>query len=165
MRNKVSSTVFRTRQPVAGNCRFRQPVAGSTPPRQGNRAVKRLALVVSTPCEQAIWLSGMSHWGSLSKGPLWLAKLALILGEGDMYINLKAAIMARGIRQQDLALRISGSDSYISHLIAGRRRPPLHIRKRISRILNADEDWLFSTSFRVPSRRTPAKINSGLVHA
>ena len=67
-----------------------------------------------------------------------------------MFVNLKAALAARGIRQVDLAIRIKRSSGYLSEVIAGRAKPEPHIRTRIAEILNADETWLFSTSFRVP---------------
>ena len=69
-----------------------------------------------------------------------------------MLVNLKATIMARRVRQADLAIQIKRSAGYLSELIAGRVKPEPHIRTRIAEILNADEAWLFSTSFHVPQR-------------
>ncbi len=67
-----------------------------------------------------------------------------------MLVNIKAAIVARGIRQADLAIQIKRSAGYLSEVIAGRVKLEPHLRTRIAEILNADETWLFSTSFRVP---------------
>ena len=74
-----------------------------------------------------------------------------------MLVNLKAAIVARGIRQADLAIQIKRSGGYLSEVIAGRVKLEPHARTCIAEILNADEAWLFSTSFRVPGpgRREP----------
>ena len=60
------------------------------------------------------------------------------------------AIIDRKISQREMATLINRSESYVCHVIAGRRHAALHLRRQIAKILNADIEWLFEANFHVP---------------
>jgi transcriptional regulator with XRE-family HTH domain len=66
--------------------------------------------------------------------------------------NLKAALGARGMRQADLALELKITPSVLSEIVNERRKANTSVRERVSKILQADESWLFSTFTRIPAR-------------
>ena len=77
-----------------------------------------------------------------------------------MYPNLKAALVARGIRQVDLALSLQIGETQVSRVFNGRRQPSPGLRRRIAEILNANEKWLFSQAKRIPPLTRPPSRKS-----
>lgn len=65
--------------------------------------------------------------------------------------NLKTALVARGVRQADLAIWLEISPSMLSEIVCGRRQADSSLRARIAEKLRADEKWLFSTVTRIPA--------------
>jgi len=72
-----------------------------------------------------------------------------------MYPNLKAALVAKGIRQVDLALALHIDETQMSRVLNGRRQASPGLRRRIAEILNANEKWLFSQAKRIPPLVAP----------
>lgn len=70
-----------------------------------------------------------------------------------MLPNLKAALLARGIRQVELCATLGIPPSVLSEIIHGRRKAGESLRGRIAGELRADEGWLFSTAPIIPAQR------------
>jgi transcriptional regulator with XRE-family HTH domain len=72
-------------------------------------------------------------------------------GDGSMLVNLKSALAARRLRQVDLAIELKISPSVLSEIINGRRNAEPSLRARLAEILQANEDWLFSSLTHIPA--------------
>jgi transcriptional regulator with XRE-family HTH domain len=74
-----------------------------------------------------------------------------------MLVNFKSTLMARGLKQVDLALSLKITPSLLSEIINGRRQANPSLRARIAETLSADESWLFSAVTRIPARAAPSE--------
>jgi transcriptional regulator with XRE-family HTH domain len=87
-----------------------------------------------------------------------------LLGGEDlkqMLSNLKTALAARRLHQVDVAIELKISPSVLSEIVNGRRSAEASLRARLAEILQADEEWLFSSAIRIPARAataTPASV-------
>lgn len=61
-----------------------------------------------------------------------------------MLTNLKTAMMLRGIRGYELAAKVGIHAPALSEIIQGRRKPSPEVRRRVTRVLKAPENWLFA---------------------
>jgi transcriptional regulator with XRE-family HTH domain len=64
--------------------------------------------------------------------------------------NFKTALAVRQTKQADLAARLKITQSVLSEIIHGRRRPTADLRTRIAAELGVDESWLFATQTKIP---------------
>ena len=69
-----------------------------------------------------------------------------------MLANFKTALAARGMRQVELALELKIAPTILSEIVNGRRSASPPLRARLAEMLQADEDWLFSSFTRIPNR-------------
>ena len=61
-----------------------------------------------------------------------------------MLSNLRTALAARNLRQEDLAIhKLKIPPSVLSGIIHGLRRASAELRRKIAESLEADEHWLF----------------------
>jgi transcriptional regulator with XRE-family HTH domain len=63
-----------------------------------------------------------------------------------MYPNLRIQLWKTGIRQNRLAKMIAMDETVLSRIVNGFREPSPEFRKKISTILQSDEQWLFRTA-------------------
>ncbi len=60
-----------------------------------------------------------------------------------MFLNIKLILIRRGLRAYWLAGQLGISQSTLSEVIAGRRKPSAELRARIAEILGEPEEVLF----------------------
>ena len=74
-----------------------------------------------------------------------------------MYPNLRIQLWKAGIRQNRLAKMLEMDETLLSRIVNGYREPNAEFRKKISAILESDEEWLFqpveSTPYLEPDRQ------------
>jgi len=63
-----------------------------------------------------------------------------------MYPNLRIQLWKAGIRQNRLAKMIAMDETVLSRIVNGFREPSPEFRKKISAILQSDEQWLFQAT-------------------
>jgi len=68
-----------------------------------------------------------------------------------MYPNLRIQLWKAGIRQNRLAKMVEMDETLLSRIVNGYREPSVEFRKRISTILECDEEWLFHAVDSTPS--------------
>jgi len=71
-------------------------------------------------------------------------------------LNLKTALVARKVKQVDLAISLGISPTVISEIVTGRRVADTRLRSLIAKELCVDEEWLFNGQVDIPSRRAIA---------
>ena len=77
-----------------------------------------------------------------------------------MLLNLKVTIAARGFRQIEFARKQNISSDLLSRIVRGWTVPTGTLRRQIAKALNADEHWLFSSDFKIPSQcKSKLKLN------
>jgi transcriptional regulator with XRE-family HTH domain len=60
-----------------------------------------------------------------------------------MYPNLRIQLWKSGIRQNRLAKMLEMDETLLSRIVNGFRQPSAECRKRISALLQSEEEWLF----------------------
>jgi len=75
--------------------------------------------------------------------------------QGAMLGNLRLALSARGLRQEDLAVQIRLCRTTLSRIINGRVEARPAQRQAISAALGLDPDWLFATNWKMPKAALP----------
>ena len=68
-------------------------------------------------------------------------------------LNLKTALVARKVKQVDLAISLGISPTVISEIVNGRRVADARLRSLIAKDLCVDEEWLFRVQIDIPSSR------------
>lgn len=67
-----------------------------------------------------------------------------------MYPNLRIQLWKAGLRQNRLAKMLEMDETLLSRIVNGYREPSVEFRKRISTILERDEEWLFQAVESIP---------------
>ena len=67
-----------------------------------------------------------------------------------MFVNLMAAIKARGFHSYEVARAVHMSESRFSRCLSGRGDFEPEERKRIAQFLNVSEKWLFEINVHLP---------------
>ena len=60
-----------------------------------------------------------------------------------MYPNLRVQLWKAGIRQNKLAKMLEMDETLLSRIVNGYRQPSPEFRKKLSVLLQSDENWLF----------------------
>ena len=77
-----------------------------------------------------------------------------------MYPNLRIQLWKVGIRQNRLARMLEMDESLLSRIVNGFRQPSPDFRKKISTLLQSDEDWLFQVENTEPEQIVEPKTKS-----
>lgn len=79
-----------------------------------------------------------------------------------MYPNLRIQLWKSGIRQNRLAKMLDMDETLLSRIVNGFRQASPDCRKRISALLQSEEDWLFQVENASPEPlREPRTESSG----